>query len=821
MAFATDASLASESTLNADADGNASDLERMSFVDHFSLKSSSSTVKFRSGNIHIHHQSGSQFMLEEYNVVETESDGRNSQLRIVVKRSDSSSHGEAAVRALYSAIAVFMGACIFIFSIGLLLFLFADLATQLAAWDSSKIFVFFGTLLAVPILVDGLTYLLVLTTGFVVDVFNGHPLLQSFGWGSVTTSWISFLAFGAVPLFAFIGSLMIRRERILDVTLISSFVSVGLFFLFFIEKSCRLLVGSSLDLVEEFGGHKMSLFQKIKMTVWICARSKLSGKQQDLHVYESSTFDLKDTSSSKTSHIYASRGKLWLRMTQMMGCLVQTLDVPQRRWTQSEVSGALPFLTKYSWNLEHVFCRSRMQDSIVVTGGRSALTNKQALSSSVCYFLGILIYILMVCGVLVWLQLPTVLTVVITALCFVYLLSKTIRAAKLAKKVNEQINSQMDTTIDGEGAGLVQKWECFTITRPTDATVATFLLFHVLFCFVYPFSYLCWSGNIPGAITFIFMAAAHFQQTSLDSIEVVEELGSDMFGMKNESSGSERSEWKYKSRVFHLLRLNTYRGFWSRAIGAFVWLFVVVAVAAVFSNGDDAESAATSSDNLSPRINFPNSTFNYQDNRMQARCKFDAESSSTIQYLADYAFLGACKLLNYVMYFIVHFSQWLCSLPANLPYFEPQFIQSSLDIWFGSDNAVFHQGAQQEFRQIHSEFDSPVRYELVSFPVDSTAAVLVRGTTTFFDYFADAKLWYSTALFQVFRETIPFGDFFTPLIRFNIGALALLETSSIKKSAYYIETTEFIEYVKGSGEYSDVLITGMYVQDDAHPPPCF
>ena len=159
----------------------------------------------------------------------------------------------------------------------------------------------------------------------------------------------------------------------------------------------------------------MSLFQKIKMTVWICARSKLSGKQQDLHVYESSTFDLKDTSSSKTSHIYASRGKLWLRMTQMMGCLVQTLDVPQRRWTQSEVSGALPFLTKYSWNLEHVFCRSRMQDSIVVTGGRSALTNKQALSSSVCYFLGILIYILMVCGVLVWLQLPTVLTVVITA----------------------------------------------------------------------------------------------------------------------------------------------------------------------------------------------------------------------------------------------------------------------------------------------------------------------------------------------------------------------------------------------------------------------
>jgi hypothetical protein len=373
MAFATgihtDAISRSSETSTIDAD--ALDVETLSFVDHFSLKSSSSAVKFRSGNIHIHDQSGSQFILEESNVAEFESDNENAQHQIIVKRSDSSSHGEAAVRALYSAIAVFMGACVFIFSIGLLLFLFADLATQLAAWNSSKIFVFFGTLLAVPILVDGLTYLLVLTTGFVVDVFNGHPLLRSFGWGSVTTSWISFLAFGGVPLFAFICSLMIRSQRVVDITLISSFISVGIFFLFFIERSCRLLVGSSLDLVETLGDKKMTLYQKIKTTVWICARSRLSGKQQDLYVYESSTFDLKDTSCSKTSpHIYASRGKLWLRMTQLMGCLFQVLDVPQRRWTQSQVTGALPFITKYSWNLEHVFCRSRMQDSIVVTGGK-------------------------------------------------------------------------------------------------------------------------------------------------------------------------------------------------------------------------------------------------------------------------------------------------------------------------------------------------------------------------------------------------------------------------------------------------------------------
>lgn len=126
--------------------------------------------------------------------------------------------------------------------------------------------------------------------------------------------------------------------------------------------------------------------------------------------------------------------------------------------------------------------------------------------------------------------------------------------------------------------------------------------------------------------------------------------------------------------------------------------------------------------------------------------------------------------------------------------------------WFG-ENVALHQDAQTEFRNSHPEFSSAlVSYELVSFPAESMAVVLVRGTKTFFDYLADAKIWYSTALFQVFREFIPFGDFFTPLIRFNIRALSMLEQSSIQKYAYYIETTEFIKDTKD--DYDRVLITG-------------
>lgn len=413
-------------TIN-DEDEDAPGSYGPTFADHYSLRSPSSTVKFRSSNMHIHNQTTSQFLLEE-RFVGGESNNEIHSI-VTVKRSDNSSHGESVVRALYSAIAVFMGAVFFIFAIGLVLFLLSDLVEQLNDWDVTKVFPIFGTIFAVPILVDGLTYLLVLTTGFVVDVFSGNPLLNSFGCGSVITNWASFLAFGGVPMFVLIGSLMARSQRVVEITLISSFASVGLFFLVFTKTVCMLLVKSSLDLIQELEGRdNMSLFQKVKSAVWFSAQSRLSGKQRELHIYSSNDFALRQFSTSKPSHshVYMTRGKLWLRMTQLpiMSCLFETLEHPQRRWTQCEISGALPFITRYSWGLESVFCRSRDRDGVVVVGGPSAMTNRQALSSAICYFLGITIYILLLAGITIWLQLPSVVAIVIIAISLVFAFGK-------------------------------------------------------------------------------------------------------------------------------------------------------------------------------------------------------------------------------------------------------------------------------------------------------------------------------------------------------------------------------------------------------------
>ena len=142
-------------------------------------------------------------------------------------------------------------------------------------------------------------------------------------------------------------------------------------------------------------------------------------------------------------------------------------------------------------------------------------------------------------------------------------------SAKLAKKVNEAMNHYQDSgeckMKDGEGKGLTHQWKCHTITRPKDFFVASFLLLHLLLCFVFPFTFLCWSRNGSGAVTFIVMSLLHFQLTIMDSEQIVEEIGADDF-TKDNPDMENNLKWKYKSRLYHITSMNGYRSIWSHIL---------------------------------------------------------------------------------------------------------------------------------------------------------------------------------------------------------------------------------------------------------------
>jgi hypothetical protein len=130
-------------------------------------------------------------------------------------------------------------------------------------------------------------------------------------------------------------------------------------------------------------------------------------------------------------------------------------------------------------------------------------------------------------------------------------------------------------------------------------------------------------------------------------------------------------------------------------------------------------------------------------------------------------------------------------------------------LWFGASEALLVKNAMADFRRMNPEFSrSSALYELVESTNASVAVLAVRGTANNVDLFADAKIWYSSALFQVYRWMIPFGHFFNPLIEFCIRTLSFLESASINSVAYYLETTKTVNDLKQSDKYNHVKITG-------------
>lgn len=76
----------------------------------------------------------------------------------------------------------------------------------------------------------------------------------------------------------------------------------------------------------------------------------------------------------------------------------------------------------------------------------------------------------------------------------------------------------------------------------------------------------------------------------------------------------------------------------------FIFVASILSLVVIFESGGVTTEAASST-RLDPTITFPNSTFFYQDQKQMnlATCQLDpSDSTSNIQYLADYAFLGKC-----------------------------------------------------------------------------------------------------------------------------------------------------------------------------------
>jgi hypothetical protein len=120
----------------------------------------------------------------------------------------------------------------------------------------------------------------------VIDIFRGSPLILLFGWDAVLTNWIRFVVFIGVPFLVCIGSLLSGTERVLELTMVTSFLSVGMLFVVFGMNIAYFRFTSCLHLIQHLSTKQpITLQARITLTVINASRFYLSGILHSLYAY--------------------------------------------------------------------------------------------------------------------------------------------------------------------------------------------------------------------------------------------------------------------------------------------------------------------------------------------------------------------------------------------------------------------------------------------------------------------------------------------------------------------------------------------------------
>lgn len=358
------------------------------------------------------------------------------------------------------------------------------------------------------------------------------------------------------------------------ITVSAFFVCFAVIIIFFRLSACLYLVK---ELCEE---DEMTLWERFKRVLLTAEESAMSGKLHNNYIYSSNLYDLKRFDSTggsgndETQYKYSTHGQWYIKLTQRMPKLFVTLDVPRRCWQQAEIDHNVPFYTKNSWSLEMVFCRKRNESHIAMLSGESALTQKQTASSLVCYIFGVLFYILVLTGLMVFFQAPSALIAVVVVLFVAYWMWQGYKELRLIKHTNKLLQSIQSEDVESNDSALFQKVETFAVTKPTSTFAWVNFIFKNVFIAMIPFAYFCYSRNLVGAITYVFMYGLCFEKTYFDIAPIVESLGS--YGTLGMESGaklshdgllgaSTKAEWEQKSRLYHITRMNntTSRKIWA------------------------------------------------------------------------------------------------------------------------------------------------------------------------------------------------------------------------------------------------------------------
>jgi hypothetical protein len=465
---------------------------------------------------------------------------------------------------------------------------------------------------------------------------GGHFLVKQFfftrWFNEVFVDWVFFIFFALLPALVLCIALLYGYDEWWQITALFWFACVSFFFVIFAISSVFYEVQGAFKFVKHRPGVTHGSFLSIcKRCILLKQIHTYSGKKNTKYLARS-VFQHPENGPAQHGDIFDStrreRVSPWSKFTLWSYIstdspkgvsLFRPLDPPVTLYTIDDVQGNRPFVTKYTWSLERLFCRPRNSRYIAVVHGPGALTGDQIKSSLVCSGIGTLLTLLLTISFLVWMSVPALVVVVVAAvfLAFAFPFFKDIgRLWKVAsavlsvkkdmlaegngpgsensqpksnqclsshvRMVSSRRPSEMDKT-PNEGVYLVSQYE--RVTEATELYCWIMLVLEIAVFFVYPVVVLFEIGDWTLGLVFVGVAVISSVRYYINLVTVIEETGH--MSLVDGRNAGER--WANQSRLSDIIEAISYdksRQVWATVLGAFAVIVVALFLGAVGDTTD-------------------------------------------------------------------------------------------------------------------------------------------------------------------------------------------------------------------------------------------
>jgi hypothetical protein len=342
---------------------------------------------------------------------------------------------------------------------------------------------FFGTLLAIPVVMYGLSSVLTVAGFFVMETWNGFPFLHTVGnLHEILVDWVTLVMMLGAPILVMIGSLFAKLENWWSISFYTWFSSMSVFFFVFTLVVIYYEIQAAWLIVEELNEKsRMSIFFFLSDCVQRRQHSVWCGHQDKVRISSMDDDELEPSFSLFT------RCYTWLTLAKWCGCLFEVVDPPERIYSLDEILGRRRFVSRYNWSMERVLCGNRRNENIAVIRGPAALKMSQVVSSLVCVSVAVVGVVLLVLGFMVWAGKSAQMMVlfVLLILCCCYPRFRTaVRFMKIYKQIEQLDGAAPEKRLAEDG--VYQSFETYRVTRPKKALRFCLFCLCVGLFFVWP-----------------------------------------------------------------------------------------------------------------------------------------------------------------------------------------------------------------------------------------------------------------------------------------------------------------------------------------------